>query len=43
MKDGASVINLDGNKSMRMHCMALYINGDSVTYFDSFGVEQEIY
>ena len=39
MKDGASVKNLDENKSIGMHWIALRINGDSATYFDSFGVE----
>ena len=38
-KDGAYVINLDGNKPIETPWIALHINGDNVTYFDSFGVE----
>ena len=37
--DGAYVANLDEYKSIRTHWIALYANGNSVTYFDSFGVE----
>ena len=33
------IINLDEYKSVGTHCIALDKNGDSVTYFDSFGVE----
>ena len=39
IKDGAYVINFDENKSIETHWIALYLNGDNVTYFDSFGVE----
>ena len=39
IKDGAYVINLDEYKSIRTHLIVLNVNGDSVTYFDSFGVE----
>ena len=39
IKDGAHVINLDECKSIRTHLIVLNVNGDSVTYFDSFGVE----
>ena len=39
IKDGAYVINLDECKSIRTHLIVLNVNGDSVTYFDSFGVE----
>ena len=39
IKDGAYVINLDEHKSTRSHWIALYVNDNSVTYFDSFGVE----
>ena len=33
------LINLDGYKSIGTQCIALYVNGYKVTYFDSFGVE----
>ena len=33
------MINLDEYKSIETHWIALYVNGDNVTYFDSFGVE----
>ena len=33
------IINLDEYKSIGTHWIALDENGDSVTYFDSFGVE----
>ena len=36
---GAYVIILDEYKSIETHCIALYVNDDNVTYFDSFGVE----
>ena len=36
---GAYVINLDECKSIGTHWIALCVNDDSVTYFDSFGVE----
>ena len=36
---GAYVINLDEYKSIRTHWIALYVNGDNVTYFDTIGVE----
>ena len=39
MKDGAYVINLDECKSLGIHQIALYVNSDNATYFDSFGVE----
>ena len=37
--DGAYVINLDEYRSIDTHWIALRVNGDNVTYFDSFGVE----
>ena len=37
--DGAYVINLDEYRSIDTHWIALLVNGDNVTYFDSFGVE----
>ena len=38
IKDGAYAINLDEYESIRTHWIALYVNGDNVTYFDSYGV-----
>ena len=38
IKDGAYVINLDEYKSIEIHWIALYVNAESVTHFDSFGV-----
>ena len=39
IKDGAYVINLDENKSIGSHRIALYVIAENVTCFDSFGVE----
>ena len=39
IKDGAYVINLDEYSDIGTHWMALYVNNNSVTYFDNFGVE----
>ena len=39
IKDRAYVINLDEYKSIETHWIALYVNDDYVTYFDSFGAE----
>ena len=39
IKDGAYVKNLDEYKSIGTHWIALYVNGNSVTNFDSLGVE----
>ena len=33
------VINLDEYKSIGTHWIALYVDGDNVTYFENFGVE----
>ena len=33
------VINLDEFKSIGTHWIALYVNGNNIIYFDSFGVE----
>ena len=38
LKDGAYVTNLDDYKSIGAHWIALYVNGDKITYFESFGV-----
>ena len=37
IKDRAHVINLEEFKLRRTRWIALYVNGDNVTYFDSFG------
>ena len=39
IKNGAYVINLDEYKSIGAHCIALYVNRDNATYFDSLWVE----
>ena len=36
MKDEAYVANLDEYKWIRVHWIALSVNGNSLTYFDSF-------
>ena len=33
------LINFDEYESIGTHWIALYVNGENVTYFDSFGVE----
>ena len=39
IKDEAYVINLDEYSDIGTHWIALYVNNKTVTYFDSFGVE----
>ena len=39
IKDGVYVINLDEFKSIGTHWIALYVNGNSIIYFDNFGIE----
>ena len=39
VQDRTYVVNLDKYKSMQTHWIALYGNGNSVAYFDGFGVE----
>ena len=39
IKDGAYVINLDGYTDIGTHWIALYPDGNTITYFVSFGVE----
>ena len=39
IKDGAYIINLDEYESIGTHWIALHVNDNNVTYFDSFGVE----
>ena len=38
-KERAYVVNVDGYDSVGTHWVALCVNGDKVTYFDSFRVE----
>ena len=38
-KDGAYVIDLDEYSDIGTHWVALWVNINNVTYFDSFGVE----
>ena len=38
-KEATYAINLDGFKSIETNWIALYVNGNIVIYFDSFGVE----
>ena len=38
-KDGAYIKNLDKYESIGTHWIALYVNTENVTYFDSFGIE----
>ena len=37
--DRAYVINFDECKSIKIHWVALHVDGDNITYFNSFGVE----
>ena len=39
IKDGAYIINLDECSDIGTHWVALWVNNNNVTYFDSFGVE----
>ena len=39
IKGGAYIINLDEYSDIGTHWIALYIQNNNVTYFDSFGVE----
>ena len=39
IKDGTYVINLDEYSDIGTHWVALYVQNNDVTYFDSFGVE----
>ena len=39
IKDGAYIINLDEHYDTGTHWIALWVNNNNVTYFDSFGVE----
>ena len=39
INDGADIINLDEYSDIGTHLVALHVNNNNVTYFDSFGVE----
>ena len=39
IKDGAYIINLDEWSDIATHWVALYVQNNNVTYFDTFGVE----
>ena len=39
IKDGAYVINLDEYSDIGTYWIALYVQHNDVTYFDSFGIE----
>ena len=39
IKDGAYVINLDEYSDIGSHWVALYVQNNDVTYFNSFGIE----
>ena len=39
IKDGVYIINLDEHSDIGTHWVALWVDNNSVTYFDSFGVE----
>ena len=39
IKDEAYIINLDEYSDIGTHWVALYVQNNDVTYFDSFGVE----
>ena len=39
IKNGTNLINLDEYESIGTHWIALYVNDNNVTSFDSFGVE----
>ena len=39
IKDGLYVTNLDEFKSIGTHWITLYVNGNNIIYFYSFGVE----
>ena len=38
IKDGTYIVNFDEYKSIKTRWIAFYASGNSVTYFDSFGV-----
>ena len=40
IKDVEYIINLDEYSDIKIHWIALYVQNNDVTYFDSFGVKQ---
>ena len=39
VKSGSYLVHLDGHKSTATHSKTVHANGNSVTFFDKFGVE----
>ena len=39
IKDGTRIINLDEYESIGIEWIAVHVNSDNITYFNSFGVE----
>ena len=39
IKDGTYIINLDDKQSKGTHCDSLFIERNTVAYFDSYGIE----
>ena len=39
LKCGAYIINLDEDESIGTHSIALYVNDNNLTYFNSFGYD----
>ena len=39
IKNGAYIINLDEYSDIGTHWVALYVDSDTITYYDSFGIE----
>ena len=39
IKDGTCIINLDEYESIGIQWIAVHVNRDNITYFNSFGVE----
>ena len=39
IKDGAYVINLDEHSDIETHWIALYVQNNDATYFETFGIE----
>ena len=39
IKDGKYIINFDNYGPIRTHRIALFVNAENLTYFDSFGVD----
>ena len=39
IKGGTYIVNLNDHHDIGSHWAALYVNNETVTYFDSFGVE----